>query len=265
MKIDIENVIGAENDWLKCSICHHLVWKIRLLPCEHYFCKLCIIQWLEKEETCPECREHANESSLTEPSLLARRALEQVKVKCQYEDCLVEISFTEIEIHEIQCAMKEISCELCQQLVPRSTMTSHRYEDPACLRAQIQKLKASQDLTILKEKHKEELEKEAKSHQSQLNKLIKTVNIEFPETTIFHLFVPCNEKHETTSINAKGKQQYLMSSSQNIKYQNKPGSLTFFVNNNDSDVSCHILASAECHGKTSIKFSLKVISYTVLV
>lgn len=113
--------------------------------------------------------------------------------------------------------MKEISCDLCQQLVPRSTMTKHRnffgnnflerifirtqflkferYENPVCLRAQIEKLKASQDLKIFKEKHKEELEKEKKSHQFQLNKLIKTVNIEFPETTIFHLFIPCNEKH----------------------------------------------------------------------
>lgn len=41
----------------ECSIClNNITEDIAKTECEHYFCKSCIIKWLKKNNTCPNCR-----------------------------------------------------------------------------------------------------------------------------------------------------------------------------------------------------------------
>lgn len=54
-----EVIITKFNVQCQCSICLASVQLhevLRLLTCGHYFHKLCIDQWLEKHNNCPQCR-----------------------------------------------------------------------------------------------------------------------------------------------------------------------------------------------------------------
>ncbi|KAI1282610.1 RING finger protein [Halotydeus destructor] len=41
---------------LQCPICHDMVKRTYITPCSHIFCKSCILEWLQRNPTCPTCR-----------------------------------------------------------------------------------------------------------------------------------------------------------------------------------------------------------------
>lgn len=49
----IENYLGNE---LRCKICLEYVIEARILDCNHYFCRTCLIQWLKTSKSCPRCQ-----------------------------------------------------------------------------------------------------------------------------------------------------------------------------------------------------------------
>lgn len=51
-----EEVMESGED--QCAICQDPMTKpVSLRPCRHMFCEDCVIQWLDREKTCPLCRE----------------------------------------------------------------------------------------------------------------------------------------------------------------------------------------------------------------
>lgn len=46
----------AANPSYDCPICYESPKQGVTLPCSHIFCELCIVEWLDKERTCPVCR-----------------------------------------------------------------------------------------------------------------------------------------------------------------------------------------------------------------
>lgn len=53
---DIENIIDADN--FKCGICLQLFSDPTTLSCNHTFCRSCINNWKNKNNTCPLCRKY---------------------------------------------------------------------------------------------------------------------------------------------------------------------------------------------------------------
>ncbi|XP_015373924.1 PREDICTED: E3 ubiquitin-protein ligase RNF138-like [Diuraphis noxia] len=44
-----------------CVICHQGLSNVTTIPCQHVFCRRCIIRWMDEGNTgCPLCRAHIN-------------------------------------------------------------------------------------------------------------------------------------------------------------------------------------------------------------
>lgn len=42
----------------RCPICFEILQSPVSLPCDHVFCRQCIVAWIETETTCPICRQY---------------------------------------------------------------------------------------------------------------------------------------------------------------------------------------------------------------
>ena len=93
MGIDIQRLVTENQEWAICAICNQVLLDIRVLECEHYFCKSCIIKWLEKNPTCPECRVSICEDKFKNATVFMKRIFQQVKIKCKYDDCQQSIEY----------------------------------------------------------------------------------------------------------------------------------------------------------------------------
>ena len=98
-----------------CFICEHLIEDISILPCNHYFCKDCIISWINEEEKCPECSEEANTEKIKGATLFINRAFSGFKIKCSLDNCDEFIEYESIKSHETECLEKMIPCEHCEE------------------------------------------------------------------------------------------------------------------------------------------------------
>ena len=73
MGISVARIDTKVEKWMECYVCADLIEKIRVLPCEHYFCESCIVSWIIEEEKCPECEKSVNVGELSEPNLFIKR------------------------------------------------------------------------------------------------------------------------------------------------------------------------------------------------
>lgn len=46
----------AEADSLDCSICYEEMHQPVKLSCSHMFCEECVMEWFDRERSCPLCR-----------------------------------------------------------------------------------------------------------------------------------------------------------------------------------------------------------------
>ncbi len=51
-----EELRGQEEGTCECPVCFDNPHTPVTLDCHHTFCEVCILEWLEKEQTCPVCR-----------------------------------------------------------------------------------------------------------------------------------------------------------------------------------------------------------------
>ncbi|CAF3013467.1 unnamed protein product [Rotaria sp. Silwood2] len=77
------NEISIDN-YLKCPICTDPFLDPVSTPCEHTFCRQCILTWLELSKTsCPSCRETLSKKDLTSISVIfIHGMLNEIQVKC---------------------------------------------------------------------------------------------------------------------------------------------------------------------------------------
>ena len=59
----------------QCAICQGLVVAPHILPCSHRFCGACILQWIERSDTCPTCRADVQGAPTLERGVVRRRRL----------------------------------------------------------------------------------------------------------------------------------------------------------------------------------------------
>ena len=116
---------GNVESWAKCFICEHLIEDISILPCNHYFCKDCIISWINEEEKCPECSEEANTEKIKGATLFINRAFSGFKIKCSLDNCDEFIEYESIKSHETECLEKMIPCEHCEEKIKRVELEEH--------------------------------------------------------------------------------------------------------------------------------------------
>ena len=108
-----------------CFICEHLIEDISILPCDHYFCKDCIISWIHEEEKCPECSLGADTEKINGATLFMKRAFSGFKIKCSLDDCDEIIEYENINKHETECLEKLITCQHCKEEIRRLELEEH--------------------------------------------------------------------------------------------------------------------------------------------
>jgi hypothetical protein len=74
-------------DNLTCSLCHELVMNPVLTPCDHVFCRPCIVQALQHRHECPNDRKQLYIAQLTPMTGVLLRIWEQVGVQCPNQGC----------------------------------------------------------------------------------------------------------------------------------------------------------------------------------
>ncbi|CAF1355014.1 unnamed protein product [Adineta ricciae] len=68
---------------LICSICHQPFQDPQYTPCDDTFCRRCITQWIQTQNTsCPICRKSLSIDNLTQVNRPLRNMLNRLQVKC---------------------------------------------------------------------------------------------------------------------------------------------------------------------------------------
>ena len=111
--------------WARCFICEHLIEDISILPCDHYFCKNCIVSWINEEEKCPECSQEAKTDKINRATVFMNRAFSGFKIKCSLDDCDEIIEYENLKSHETECLEKSIPCEHCGEEIKRLELEEH--------------------------------------------------------------------------------------------------------------------------------------------
>ena len=87
---------------LHCSICAEVFTDPQRLPCEHLYCKPCILSWAQQRPNCPQCRHKFNPKKLTR-DLLASNLVDELKVRCGSKGCCWVGPAVELPKHSEQC------------------------------------------------------------------------------------------------------------------------------------------------------------------
>lgn len=110
---------------LLCPICYCPFESPRRLPCEHYFCKACLVQSFEVQEegsrSCPACRTKVNRTDVAKAPKIVSRILDDLKVKCprSSDGCGVEMPRSTAQDHlDRYCAFAEVRCPVTSCKLP---------------------------------------------------------------------------------------------------------------------------------------------------
>jgi len=127
--------VGYVDHHLMCPICYCPFDEPQKLPCDHYFCKRCIIQSLQNQpngaQSCPSCRSKVPLSSITCAPKIVGHMLSDLKVKCPLQEtgCGVEITRGSVQDHvDRYCPFSDVRCPIrsCKLLVQRKDAAMNR-------------------------------------------------------------------------------------------------------------------------------------------
>jgi hypothetical protein len=105
------------NDEFSCPICLNLLFNPKYCSkCEQMFCEDCIFKCLEKNKSCPHCRDNFIESKIPRQLL---NLLNSVVVLCP-NNCRTKISYCDLQGHLLRCQFTQIKtkCNLCEDEIP---------------------------------------------------------------------------------------------------------------------------------------------------
>ena len=99
---------GGVNEDLICQICHGVFVEPTQTPCSHLFCKECIEEWLQQNETCPSDRSFLCSQLLVQAPVAIQNIIERLPITCEYNEfgCTYGTVLNNIkkcEDHEIEC------------------------------------------------------------------------------------------------------------------------------------------------------------------
>ncbi|KAL1505856.1 hypothetical protein ABEB36_005318 [Hypothenemus hampei] len=136
----------------ECPICLSWLRDPVLTFCGHRFCRVCIYEWLEKENACPVDNKKLNRDKDIFPDNFTRREISQQRTKCPniIRGCLMELSPLDVESHLLVC---EFQCpELPDHEKLRCTFVNvgcfEKFEDEPELQRHLEQ-NIQQHLTLL--------------------------------------------------------------------------------------------------------------------
>lgn len=127
--------VGYVDHHLMCPICYCPFEEPQKLPCDHCFCKRCIVQSLQNQpngaQSCPSCRSKVPLSSITSAPKIVEHMLSDLKVECplQEKGCEMEVTRGSAQDHvDRYCPFSEVRCPVrsCKLLVQRKDAAMNR-------------------------------------------------------------------------------------------------------------------------------------------
>ncbi len=119
--------VDRPSDEYECPICYHVVRDPYLTNCcGTRFCKKCIVEWKDQNNTCPICRE---EDFRCMPDKRLRREIRGMNVHCRQQDkgCQWIGTYNDLRHHSAECEYEVVTCSKCSEVsVPRKELLDHQ-------------------------------------------------------------------------------------------------------------------------------------------
>ncbi len=115
--ICIKSNMSTIHDEFSCPICLNLLFNPKYCSkCEQMFCEDCVTKSLEKNKSCPHCRNIFVESKI--PRQLTT-LLNSVLILCP-NNCRTKMSYSDLQDHLLRCQFTQlkIKCNFCQEEIP---------------------------------------------------------------------------------------------------------------------------------------------------
>ncbi|CAG9315615.1 unnamed protein product [Blepharisma stoltei] len=87
---------------LMCTICNEIFTDPTRVSCGHTFCSHCILQWIKKSSTCPNCRANIDKKG-TGKDLIAAADINLLTVVCSNQGCSWFGALEILESHHKEC------------------------------------------------------------------------------------------------------------------------------------------------------------------
>ena len=123
---DMKQTLGELEREVTCAVCLEQYTEPKVLPCLHYYCKLCVVKMTAKRSplSCPTCRKETKIGVGKEDELPTAHFINRLKeLHAKQEKALSRNVFCEIcTKHRIQA---ESFCKQCQKFICKRCVTSH--------------------------------------------------------------------------------------------------------------------------------------------
>ncbi|XP_062331444.1 RING finger protein 151 isoform X1 [Osmerus eperlanus] len=123
---DVDLFVEVPDCELICTICRCVLRCPVRMACSHVFCKSCILQWIQRQDSCPCCRKPVSPSLMMALYKL-NKTIGRLRVKCANEGCSSTFLLSEELLHSSSCLFQEVPClhQGCSAQVPRHHLESH--------------------------------------------------------------------------------------------------------------------------------------------
>ena len=104
--------------------------------CKAFFCKECLLLYLDKKPFCPKCRTPivSEKNFFMKPDKeFYKEHQEDIQIWCQYEGCRVKLSLEDIFAHQEECPNKTFRCKICCTSIQSVGMTQQDHQETQCL------------------------------------------------------------------------------------------------------------------------------------
>ena len=130
---DEERFLTTVNRNFLCLICFNVLKDPVLCPKnQHCFCRGCITKHLESSRRCPTCADELTEDTLTVPSRMVRDYLDELNIRCVYNDrgCEEIVQLQHLDQHEDSCGFTPAVCsnEGCGVSLNKRDLIHHETE-----------------------------------------------------------------------------------------------------------------------------------------
>lgn len=131
-KMGIERLLFVEEvpEDCVCAICQDILDDPKeTLTCQHAFCDVCIIRWLQENNSCPTCRCPLSHNDLVVLHRIWREKLNRLKVKCHNwrVGCAAILELEHLDRHILECPFVRVNCphSPCSEIIERSLLPAH--------------------------------------------------------------------------------------------------------------------------------------------
>jgi len=116
------------NDWLDCPICLNIMSDAIDTPCCHEcYCRLCLSDWISRNQTCPSCRKELDSAKNCQKNFKINRMINELPIECSNKSCPVPTTRGNIDDHLKTCEFQIVRCPnnpLCLDII-RKDIAAH--------------------------------------------------------------------------------------------------------------------------------------------